>query len=191
MENFWIGSFPDWLVGIGTLALAVVTFVALRFDRAEKRALQIQLSKQAKTEQLRLERESQEAVSRREHELKQARRAQAQLVVAWADNVDVSDPNVYSEPSFIVRGRMKGAYVQNDSNLPVTNVQISWCYSGEDATGVFSTSIFETLPPRSIRGYVRPHDLIQQPTLPIEVVFTDAAGVLWRRTRTGQTEEVA
>jgi FtsZ-interacting cell division protein ZipA len=46
VENFW-GTLSDWLVGIGTIALATVTFVGLVRERREKRRLQKELASRA------------------------------------------------------------------------------------------------------------------------------------------------
>jgi hypothetical protein len=179
MENFWVGTFPDWLVGIGTIGLTVVTLVALRLERAEKRQLQAQVVAQNERETRRFLEEAERAI---EHE----HRAQAELIVVWSEMLAHDDLNyVDSIPNLDIS---EAAIVQNDSSLPITNVWVQWY----DVRGParLESRLIQTVPPRSRRSIQRPWSLIQNPTMPVELVFTDAKGVVWDRSRDGRLREI-
>lgn len=180
MDNFWVGTFPDWLVGVGTLALAAVTFGGLLRERAEKRRLQEQLQFQRAENGRRELQEVQRAFERE-------RRAQAEQIVVWSDFVKVDEATTYQDINDQT-GDGEGAIVQNDSSLPITTVWVHWC--NENGPGILESRLIPTVPPRSHRTHIRPVSLSQNPTLPVEIEFIDAHGVLWQRDRDGKVEEL-
>lgn len=179
MDNFW-GTLPDWLVGLGTIALATVTFVGLVRERREKRRLQQELDSRKAFDEF-------ERRTLYDRQQEQERRAQAEQIVVWSEPLSVEDTN-YFDASPVVLSEEEAAIVQNDSSLPITDVWVRWCDA--HGSGVLESRMIPTVPPRSRRSIRRPWSLTQNPTLPVEIDFADAHGVLWKRNRKGGVGEL-
>ena len=181
VSDFWSISVPSWLTGIGTLALAAVAGWSIRRDRIEKVALRNQAS---------AERERADQIeARTAREAKEnGRRAQASAVVAWSDYSDTTSDKLVDDGAFRMDGGLEVAVVQNGSAEPIFTVDVSWCYP--NGTGVFETRQIPIVPPQGRKEYPRPESLVQQPLLPIEIVFRDARGIVWKRDRLGNLTEL-
>jgi hypothetical protein len=188
VNDFWGGSFPDWLVGVGTLALAGLTFWSLRRfvaqekqAQAEKKELQHQLNMQTLENISRKVEESELAALQR-------RRAQAEQIVAWTA-VPEDGTRVYSDKAFDYKwGKDTAVWIQNDSSLPITNVVVGWF--GPSSSAASDTRIIATVPPRSTYVYFRPSSLRGNGEMGVEIDFIDAHGVIWKRTRGGRVLEI-
>jgi hypothetical protein len=176
VDSFWAGTFPDWLVGVGTLALAALTFMGLRRERAEKVELRKQLAAQKLEEIDRQIKESDRTAAIRQ-------RSQAEQVVAWAD-IPEAGTRVISDGAYAyLQGSDVAAWVRNDSSLPIRNVTISWC--DLDASVASDTRIVSIVPPRSEVVYFRPSSLRANGPMAVEIEFTDARAEVWRLNRDG------
>lgn len=173
MDNFW-GTLPDWLVGLGTIALATVTFVGLIRERREKRRLQEKLDRQEQAAFC--------AAAERD------RRAQAEQVVAWTAEQPAGTRALMEGGYSHLPGGMMSAVVQNDSSLPITNVNIHWQFL--DGTADIEVRNIPTIPPRSHEVYVRPGSLFTNGEMPVEIDFHDSRGVVWKRARDGKITEI-
>ncbi|HEY4237423.1 MAG TPA: hypothetical protein VGM45_08820 [Gaiellaceae bacterium] len=179
MDHFWSASLAEWLTGVGTLGLAALALVGIVRDRAERRELRGDVQR---------ERDRADLIERRTLEAERTRsdRAQAEQIVAWADEAESGDHGFVFEPgAHSVSGIAPSAFVLNDSSLPITNVNIAWCVA--EGSAVLETRNLAVIPPRTLKVRERPHSLRQQDIrLPVEIDFADSRGVHWKRLRDGR-----
>lgn len=174
---------PTWLTGVGTVGLALFAFIDSRAARRENR----ELRHEVRDERARADRIAAEESARSQEALE---RAQAEDVVAWSGRVDVNnDPfeaDADTRPAFAMQGAIApGAWIVNDSALPITNVNVRWCDPA--GTGVLESRLIALIPPRERRAFLRPASLRQRDLMmPIELTFNDARGRTWSRSRTGE-----
>lgn len=177
VNDFWSVAFPSYLTGVGTLGLAAFALLTIRSDRREKTRLRDEAVAAHTAEAA--------ANDAREREGRlAAERAQAEQVVVWSDLIARGEPGFPLGATVFVGGKWVCAVVQNGSALPITDVQVTWCYL--EGTGKHSPiQILPVVPPQSSRQASRDISLQSQPILPIEITFVDAAGRRWRRDRVG------
>ena len=186
VSGFWSVAVPTWLTGAGTVGLALFAFIDRRAAREENR----ELRQEAREERARADRIAAEEAQR---VLVTQERAQAEQVVAWSGHVDINEDSFESDtvmtPTGMRGATVAGAWIVNNSALPITNIDIHWC--NPKGTGVLESRSMALIPPQERRAYLRPASLEQRTDpLPVELTFTDAGGRTWIRSRTGELKRL-
>jgi hypothetical protein len=202
------GDVPTWVgacASVGSLLLtALAAVVAYRLLKVEQRrdvVLDEQLKlaaedrAQAAQERLAVERER---LARQEHE----RRAQAELVCAWASRGPETVQDMPGQQVRIPGPGSWGAHVRNASQLLIYNVEVAFLQVEPDGTVPGPSrgyaEVQRVVPPsEGTTFFPCPEQVLQQTaTAPedwltaVSVRFTDAAGAWWRREPDGQLVEI-
>jgi hypothetical protein len=204
------GDFPTWVLAVGAIITVYYARQAFREQGRELTALQQQVEQQAEllkvqsnqfddqrkvnqeqTKVLGLQAEELEAsLTQRKDEAERLRREQANKVAAWfgpkPDGIETAE-----------QGPLEwGAFIQNDSDLPIYNIRASFHFIATDSPASPEWQpIFRGSPPNRIRvippkyvSFVQIPDQTRNmidrcddDTYVVSIEFTDAAGNLWKR----------
>ena len=165
VSDFLTTTLPTWFTAIGTVGLAAFAYWQIKRASDETRALRIEAS------QARL-------------------KAQAERIVAWCEPtqlqlVDFKDDNQAYLPGI----KVGTARVRNRSAEPITQISIRWHDPRPDHPILDSRYIQQVAPEQDIT-HQTPLSLRKHPqVLPISLTFTDAHGISWERTLTGELKE--